>query len=134
MRIRQILITFCCVAIAGCDASHTTSTPMTPAASGTPIVLPPLEPGARAQSCIPRPKKKRQVTLYNAQNPKTSYRVIGSAQVLRHDSEGTKRDDATLNKMLEAHAEAQGGDGLVDVTSDHNGLKGNVIAYERALF
>jgi hypothetical protein len=80
-------------------------------------------------------KNPKSITVYNdKKTPHTGYRVIGVASVSKYNLLGIKRQEKTLNDMMKKLAASIGGDGLINISQNKEGMKANVIAYQRILF
>lgn len=81
------------------------------------------------------PKNPQQISFYDNKNePKTGYRIIGSASVSRYDLFGTERQEATVREMMKTLAASIGGDGLINLNQERDEVKGHIIAYQPVIF
>jgi hypothetical protein len=79
-------------------------------------------------------KNPRSVSMYTSTNkPNAAYRVIGIAQVSKHNLLGKKRQDDTLDTMIKNLAASMGGDGIIAISETEHEIRGNVIAYQKLL-
>lgn len=79
-------------------------------------------------------RNPKAITLFTEQKtPHTAYRVIGIATVSRYNLIGVERKNNTLEEMIKSLAASVGGDGLIDIQTDRESIRANVIQFQRIL-
>ncbi|RDI48775.1 YajG family lipoprotein [Aquicella lusitana] len=79
-------------------------------------------------------KNAKNVALFSEhKTPHAPYRVIGVATVSKYNILGMKREDETIHTMMKNLAASIGGDGIIDVSSNHESMKANIIAFQKIL-
>lgn len=79
------------------------------------------------------PAKNPQTVAIYKEKPLTPYRIIGVAKVAKYNFIGLPRKEETLQDMMKHLAASIGGDGLINVNANHDGLEAKVIQFQRIL-
>ena len=79
-------------------------------------------------------KNPTSVALFiNDKTPHTAYRIIGTATISRYNLLGIKRKENTLHDMMKSLAASIGGDGLIDISINSDGMQANIIQFQKIL-
>jgi hypothetical protein len=65
--------------------------------------------------------------------PNRPYKVLGTAEVSKFNTEGIKRQDATIRDLMREQAASLDGDAIIDIKNDDKKITATVIAFKKVL-
>lgn len=71
------------------------------------------------------------VHIYKYQPKHQAYRVIDHVKIARFNPEGGKRQEGIMTDILKDDAALEGGNGIVNLTSNQQGVSGDVIRFNQ---
>src|SRR3990167_480674 len=76
----------------------------------------------------------KMVAVYQKnQLPHAAYRVIGTANISKHNLLGFERDETTINNMMKKFAASIGGDALIDIKNNRDVVEAQVIQFQKVM-
>jgi PBP1b-binding outer membrane lipoprotein LpoB len=65
--------------------------------------------------------------------PNRPYKVLGVAEVSKFNTEGIKRQDATIRDLMREQAASLDGDAIINIKNDGKKITATVIAFKKVL-
>ncbi len=121
-----LIVIYAALIVSGCTV---TRTPVPPTSYAKPT--PTSEPYT-TYHCHHH-KDPVNVSFLNRNIPNRPYKVLGVAEVSKFNTEGIKRQDATIRDLMREQAASLDGDAIIDIKNDDKKITATVIAFKKVL-